>query len=128
LTAWRALLGAALLGTATRAAVAAPTSPCDTGKQDFCGRGLNNCCPGKCFVVNEAGDCPVCCIEPDYVICAGKTIAATTDATIREPTCCKARDERGGPISDPCGKCEQPTPPAGSEFCPSVITGSYRRR
>ena len=119
--AWHALLGAALLGATTRPAAAAPTSPCETGEQEYCGSGKDNCCPGKCFVVdlpNAPGGCPVCCTEPEYVMCV-VTTTDETGKTRREPTCCKK-------TKDACGKCEQPTPT--DETCPSLISGSYRRR
>jgi hypothetical protein len=110
-TAWRALLGAALLGATTRSAAA---EPCRNDKP-ACGSG---CCPGRCFTfVSDAGGssrpsaaCAVCCTEENkLVICGG--------------TCCQYR-ERG----DPCDPCDLPPPPTPD--CPSAsgLAGSYRRR
>jgi hypothetical protein len=109
-TAWRALLGAALLGATTRAAMADSSTPCLTGNQEFCGR---QCCPGRCFV-SESSGCVLCCTGKDLIICE--------DPATGKSTCCNALDEHGDPISDPCGDCIPP------QACPGLISGSYRRR
>src|SRR5829696_2978434 len=80
-TALRALLGAALLGATTRTAMA---GPCDTGNNPQCTCGADTNCPaGKCFV-DSRGNCPVCCTEPGYVICVGKSTGEPA-----QPTCCQ---------------------------------------
>ena len=117
-TALRALLVAALIGATSRTAMATSSAPCKKGSQESCG---GTCCPGKCFV-NPANGCPVCCTEPDFVICAGKTIDATTGRTTRQPTCCQNTKD-----GDPCERCVPPAPPRGAT-CPSYVGGSYRRR
>src|SRR5829696_4961532 len=105
-TAWRALLGAALLGATTRVAMADSSTACLTGNQELCGR---QCCPGKCFVGDVSGLCAICCTGKDRIICGDK--------------CCKALDEKG----DPCGHCVLPDL-RGDETCGLLISGSYRRR
>jgi hypothetical protein len=108
--AWRALLGAALLGATTQSAAAAP---CSNGKH-LCG---GTCCPGKCFT---DGSCEVCC--------TGENIICTTAGG---PVCCLNLNDG----KDPCavlqatGKCPTPDPgPNPSTSCKSGIAGSYRRR
>jgi hypothetical protein len=117
-TAWRALLGAALLGATTRTAMA---GPCDTGNNPQCTCGTNRTCPpGMCFV-DSGGQCPVCCTEEnDLTLCVGKTIDAATRKAIREPTCCKG-------TKDACEACVPPAPPPGAT-CFDYVGGSYRRR
>jgi hypothetical protein len=105
-TALRALLGAALFGATTRPAAAAPTSPCGTRNQDYCGR---ECCPGKCFVRCDANGEEFCCDKPDWVMCGN--------------TCCQYDPN----ARDPCEKCP-PGPPGGAEVCVGYVGGSYRRR
>jgi hypothetical protein len=105
-TAWRTLLGAALLGATTRDAAAAPTAPCDPGDQEYCitpkGR---ECCPGRCFVHTECPDEFFCCTGPEWITCGNDCCENTRDAC--------------------SGVCTHPTP---SEACKEAITGSYRRR
>jgi hypothetical protein len=110
-TALRALLSAALLGATTRTAMATSSTPCELGAHEICG---GECCPGKCFE-QLAGGCPVCCTEPDFVICVGKTTGEPN-----KPTCCKNNKREG---EDPCRDCQPPTP-----ICPGYVGGSYRRR
>jgi hypothetical protein len=110
-TALRALLGAVLLGSTTQPAAA---TPCGTGKHDVCGNGRDNCCPGRCFVHEPCENIQLCCTGPDLIICGGDE-------------CCKARDERGAPISDPCRDCKLPDLPR-AEICTDYVGGSYRRR
>jgi hypothetical protein len=118
--AWRALLGAALLGATTRTAAAAPTSLCDGDKHDPCGSGRDNCCPGKCFVHEDCTDEFFCCTGPKWIICGEETTNPTPGEPRREPTCCENTKD-----GDPCGNCIQPPV---SETCITGITGSYRRR
>jgi hypothetical protein len=108
--AWRALLGAALLGATTRTASA---GPCDTGKNPACTCGTDTKCPpGKCFT-HDCGH-QHCCSEPTWITCGNR--------------CCKTEDDNR-PIPDPCGRCIEPVPPdAGPGPCEAGITGSYRRR
>ena len=103
-TAWRALLGAALLGVTTRGAAA---EPCNKGKH-LCG---GTCCPGgKCFANDVCGD-ELCCTGPELVICGN--------------TCCKKVDTKGRQSQAPCrGECISP----GKDPCQSGLPGSYRRR
>jgi hypothetical protein len=106
-TALRALLGAALLGATTRPTAA---TPCGTRKHDFCGGGLDNCCPGRCFV-HEPSNCELCCTGPELVICE--------DPKTGQATCCQKKGD------DPCEVCAQPEPPG---TCATYVGGSYRRR
>jgi len=115
-TAWRALLGAALLGATTRVAMADSSTPCLTGNQEFCGR---QCCPGKCFVTCENDvELALCCTGNDFIICE--------DPNTGKSICCLNRGDGS------CEKCEQPGElglPTGAETCrPGLISGSYRRR
>jgi hypothetical protein len=114
----RALLGAALLGASTRAAMATSSTPCREGNEEPCG---GECCPGKCFV-SKGSTCALCCTGKGYVMCAGKTIDASTRETIREPTCCVDDGSE-----DPCLHCVPPPPPDG-QICSGYVGGSYRRR
>jgi hypothetical protein len=117
-TAWRAMLGAALLGATTRSTAA---QQCPNGKH-LCG---GECCPGKCFrdVVNESCDvcCEVCCTEKNHNI-----ICNTAEGAV----CCGNNDERVDPcaVLEATGKCPEPSPGAGGDFCSELIAGSYRRR
>jgi hypothetical protein len=110
-TAWRVLLGGALLGATTRAAAA---GPCDTGTNPECTCGKDTKCPpGMCFW----DPCPAeeprgefcCSTEFGYVFCGDR--------------CCL---DNG---NDPCAACRRPSkdPP---EAClgEEAIIGSYRRR
>ena len=119
-TAWRALLGAALLGTTSRSAAA---EQCANDKP-ACGN--DGCCPGRCFdFVSDSGGssgssdvCKVCCTkENNRVICRGD----------QGYKCCNAVDKDGTLLKDPCQSCPLPSP--GND-CPNVsgIAGSYRRR
>jgi hypothetical protein len=110
--AWRALLGAALLGTATRPAAAAPITPCETGEQDYCGD-RRSCCPGKCFLrtCSAGTEDAFCCTEKDMIICGHDHRAQ----------CCV---DDGSP--NPCEVCATPT--LVGKVCSGAITGSYRRR
>ena len=107
--AWRALLGAALLGVTTRPAAA---GPCANGKHE-CG---GVCCPGKCFEFvsdsSDAGVCPLCCTG-NNIICKGPD---------GKSTCCL-----NDPSEDPCAKCALPKENPDTS-CRTGITGSYRRR
>jgi hypothetical protein len=110
-TAWRILLGGALLGTTTQRAASAPRECTD--KTPTCGT-KQECCPGKCFV----DPCPpeeaheFCCVAPAYVFCGS--------------TCC----DYDPSVADPCATCRQAGPPPREpgETCVGGITGSYRRR
>jgi hypothetical protein len=110
-TAWRALLGGALLGATTRSAAA---KPCSNDKH-LCG---DQCCPGKCFSDRV---CEVCCTGPN-IICHAKG----------GPVCCANK-------GDPCafvrarGACPLDATPVGAANvsggpCTLGITGTYRRR
>jgi len=104
--AWRALLGAAFLGTTTRSAVAAPCHD----RKHYCG---DDCCPGKCFAEVCTGH-QLCCTAANRLIICGNQ-------------CCMAVDASGKPIVDPCTDCTAPpAPPCEDE--PEFISGSYRRR
>jgi hypothetical protein len=111
-TAWRALLGAALLGTTTRPTAAAP---CGNAKHG-CGAG-NACCPGKCFRHVKTGD-ELCCSGSDK-----NTGSALITCGNR---CCQDVGD------DPCDCCLDPGTSsviaAAADPCPEGITGSYRRR
>ena len=111
-TAWRALLGAALLGTTTRPAAAAP---CGNGKH-VCGA-RNECCPGKCFRNASTGH-ELCCRGSDEKTGNALIICGTK--------CCQDVGE------DPCDCCLAPGATiviaAATDPCPEAITGSYRRR
>jgi hypothetical protein len=104
-TAWRALLGAALLGVTTRSAAA---EPCNKGKHR-CG---NQCCPGKCFT---NGSCQVCCTG-NNVIChtGGPAVCCLNDG--KDDPCAVLKATGECPIPDSRGN------------CPDLIAGSYRRR
>jgi hypothetical protein len=118
-TAWRALLGAALLGVTTRAAAAAPATPCEKGAQESCGIG-GPCCPGKCFLICSGLD--------EYAFCcSGRDPHTRGELIICGNRCCvKAAG------NDPCTACEPPTNvdqfPKSGRPCLAAITGSYRRR
>ena len=96
--AWRALLGAALLGVTTRSAAA---KACNKGMH-LCG---DTCCPGKCFT---NGSCDVCCTG-NNIICH----------TTGQPVCCLNVGK------DSCATC---TIPDSGDTCKEAIAGSYRRR
>jgi hypothetical protein len=107
-TAWRTLLGGALLGATTQGALA---SPCADGTHPPCG---SRCCPGRCFTDDTCGD-TLCCVGPDFTICGDQ--------------CCRARTADGRKIPSPChrGGCLPPRNVCGED--PSGgIAGSYRRR
>jgi hypothetical protein len=99
-TAWRALLGGALLGATTRSAAA---QLCSNGKHT-CGES-KECCPGKCFT-DEV--CEVCCTDTN-IICHTKGGSV----------CCLNQGR------DPCAVCNKPV---SRDRCQSGIVGSYRRR
>ena len=102
-TAWRALLGAALLGATTKGAAAAPCGPDQKNRQCRCGV-VRDCTPGTCFT-HECGH-QFCCTEPEWIICGNACCANTRDG-------CR-------------GVCIHPILP--EDFCESGITGTYRRR
>jgi hypothetical protein len=114
--AWRALVGAALLGATTRAAMADSSTPCRAGNQEVCG---GQCCPGRCFMHEPCKNIQLCCTGKDLIICE--------DPTTGKSTCCYALDEHGDPSSDPCRECKPPPLP-DDQTCFDYIGGSYRRR
>ena len=109
-TAWRALLGGALLGAGLREAAASPR--CDNANTPQCGSGRERaCCPGKCFVR---------CVDGSEFCCTGKFADTEFDLIICGNRCCI---DHGS--ADPCAEC----PRGGSgEACLEGIAGSYRRR
>jgi hypothetical protein len=107
-TAFRALLGAALLGTTTRAAMATSSNACDPGKNEVCGK---ECCPGTCFVRTcSTTEEAFCCTGERMIICG-----------IDQRAQCCVDDGRPNP-------CEDCLTPSVGGFCPSYVGGSYRRR
>ena len=119
--AWRALLGAALLGATTRTARATATSPCERGAQESCGI-EGPCCPGKCFLI-----CPERSLDEYAFCCSGRDPHTRGELIICGNRCCL---DDGS--ANPCKDCKPPTnveqfPKSGGP-CIAAITGSYRRR
>jgi hypothetical protein len=111
-TAWRALLGAALLGATIRPAAAAPCAN-DTNARCMCGE-TRDCDPGKC-VTHDCGH-QLCCSGEDWIICGNVCCQNVRDA-------CKVQVSSENRLPN----CIRPIPPAAGP-CESAITGSYRRR
>ena len=115
-TAWRAMLGGALLGITSHSA-AAQRCP---DRKHLCGGEGGECCPGKCFRDDLNPSCEACCTAKNYnIICI----------TTKGPVCCHNNNPRVDPCAEVQRTGECPVSPQGKgETCIAGIAGSYRRR